>query len=83
MQYIGETDRTLKDRFLKHRGYVRREEEEKATGHHFSTSGHSMADMSVSVVERIKSSDPFYRKVRESHWIEQFETLRKGLNRKR
>ena len=55
----------------------------KATGHHFSTSGHSMADMSVSVIERIRSSDPFYRKVRESHWIEQFESLRKGINRKR
>ena len=83
LQYIGETDRTLKDRFLEHRGYVRREEESKATGHHFSTSGHSMADMSVSVIERIRSSDPFYRKVRESHWIEQFESLRKGINRKR
>ena len=33
LQYVGETDRTLKDRFLDHRGYVRREELEKATVH--------------------------------------------------
>ena len=42
-----------------------------------------LSNMSVSVIERIRSSDPFYRKVRESHWIEQFESLRKGINRKR
>ena len=82
-QYIGETDRTLRERFLEHRGYVRREEEEKATGFHFSHGAHTMADMTVSVIERIKSSDPTYRKCRESHWIEQFEVLRKGINKKR
>ena len=63
--------------------YVRREEEEKATGFHFSHGAHTMADMTVSVIERIKSSDPTYRKCRESHWIEQFEVLRKGVNKKR
>ena len=82
-QYIGETEFTVRQRFLQHRGYVRREETGQATGNHFSLPGHSMADMTISVLERITTSDPMYRKVRESHWIEQFEARRKGINRRR
>ena len=82
-QYIGETDRTVKDRYLDHRGYVRRKELDKATDHHFNLPGHQNSDMSISVLERITSSDPHYRKERESHYIEQFELLTKGINRKR
>ena len=83
MQYVGETDRTVKDRYLDHRGYVRRKELDKATGLHFNKPGHQISDMTISVLERITSSDPAYRKEREKHWIEQFELLYKGINRKR
>ena len=83
MQYIGETDRTVRERYLDHRGYVRRKELDKATGLHFNKPGHQISDMSISVLERITSSDPAYRKEREKHWIEQFELLYKGINRKR
>ena len=82
-QYIGETHKTLKDRMLEHLGYVRREEVQKATGSHFNQPGHQMSDMSISVFERINNYDPQYRKTRESYWIEQFDLLRKGINRKR
>ena len=81
-EYIGETQNTLKDRMLEHLGYVRREEN-TATGHHFNLPGHSMSDMSISVLERIRSYDPQYRKTRESYMIEQFDLLRNGINRKR
>ena len=83
MQYIGETDRTVRERFLEHRGYVRREELDKATGFHFNKPNHQISDMTISVLERITSSDPQYRKTREHYWIEQFELLTKGINRKR
>ena len=73
----------MRERFLEHRGYVRRNEVEKSTGHHFNLPGHDMSHMRISVLERIRSSDPQYRKRRESFWIEQFELLRKGINRKR
>ena len=42
-----------------------------------------MADMTISVLERISNPDPAYRKERESHYIAQFESFRKGINRKR
>ena len=74
---------SLRERFLEHRGYVWREETYKCTGHLFNLPGHSEADMTISVVERITSTDPNYRLEREKHWIEQFELLRKGINRKR
>ena len=83
MQYIGETQHSLKHRFGEHVGYVRREDTKKATGDHFNLPGHSQSDMTVSVLERIYSQHPQYRKVRESFHIEQFELLNKGINRKR
>ena len=82
-EYIGETKNTLRERMLEHLGYVRREEIDKATGHHFNLPGHNMSDMSISVLERITSYDPQYRKTRESYRIEQFDLLRNGINRKR
>ena len=83
MQYIGETEHTVRKRFLQHRGYVRRQETDMATGSHFNLPGHSMADMTISVLERISNPDEQYRKERESHYIEQFEAYRKGMNRRR
>ena len=83
LQYVGETDRTLKDRFLDHRGYVRREELEKATGLHFNLPGHQISDITISVLERINTNDSATRKQRESHWIEQLELYTKGINRRR
>ena len=54
----------------------------KATGEHFNLPGHKMADMEVSILEKIHSKDPQYRKAREKMWIERFNTKYKGLNRK-
>ena len=83
MQYIGESQNSMKERFSDHVGYVRRKEINKATGQHFNLPGHSQSDMTVSVLERIHSQHPQYRKTRESFHIEQFELLSKGINRKR
>ena len=36
IQYIGETDRFLQDRFSEHKGYVNNKKLNKATGEHFN-----------------------------------------------
>ena len=54
----------------------------KATGEHFNLPGHKMADMEVSILEKIHNKDPQYRKARERMWIERFNTKYKGLNKK-
>ena len=81
-QYIGETDRSLQERFSEHRGYVSRKIMNKATGEHFNLPGHKMADMEVSILEKIHNKDNQYRKARERMWIERFNTKYKGLNKK-
>ena len=82
MQYIGESERTLKERFSEHLGYVHNEHLSKATGAHFNSKGHSVSDMEVTVLEKIYSHDEGIRKERESMFIKEFNTKRKGLNKK-
>ena len=79
-QYIEE-DRSLQSRFSEHRGYVVNRHLQKATGYHFNLPGHSVANMEVSIVEKIFSSDAQFRKTREKMYIQTFNTKHKGLNR--
>ena len=74
---------SLRDRFLDHLGYARREEVEKATGDHFNLSGHKLSDMSISVLESVKEKNTYYRECMESYHIENFNLQRKGMNKKR
>ena len=82
MQYIGETDRSLQDRFSEHKGYVANHRLHKATGHHFNPPGHKISDMEVSIVEKIFNTDAQFRKTREKLMIRNFNTKYKGMNRK-
>jgi hypothetical protein len=79
--YLGETKRTLKSRLAEHCGYVENKDS-TATGQHFNSPGHSLADLSITVIEQVKKIDLGYRKEREEHHIRRLNTLYKGLNRK-
>ena len=81
-RYIGETERTLKDRISEHLGYINTKKINEPAGNHFNLPGHSKSDMKVSILEKVKSYDPQYRKERESLQIRQFNTFHKGLNKK-
>ena len=63
-RYIGETERTLKDRLSEHIGYIKTKKLEKSTGNHFNQPGHSVANMTALVLEKVKKEDIFYRKER-------------------
>ena len=80
-QYVGETDRKLKDRFAEHQGYVRNKILSKATGQHFNESGHRLRDMKVRILEQIQNKDPLFRKTREKMFINKFNTKSKGMNK--
>ena len=82
MQYVGESERSLQDRFSEHRGYVINNHLSKATGYHFNLPGHTVSDMRVTILEKIHSSDPFVRKQREELFIQKLNTKYKGLNKK-
>ena len=60
--YIGETKRMLKFRLSDHRGYINNKDRIQATGLHFNLPGHSLTDLSISVIEQVKKNDLIYRK---------------------
>ena len=80
IKYVGETKRILKFRLADHRGYVNNHDYTKATGEHFNSPGHSLLDLTITILEGIKSSDDLYRKEREKYFIRKFNKFYRGLN---
>ena len=79
LQYIGESERTLKERFSEHKGYVVNNMRNKATGEHYNQKGHKVSDMKITIIEKIYSSDPAVRKEREKYFINKFNTKHKYI----
>ena len=73
-QYIGQSERSLQDRFSEHRDYVKQEKVGKATGWHFNKKGHTVHDMVVSILEKVHTSDKLQREERENMFIREFNT---------
>ena len=80
-QYVGESERSLKERVLEYKGYVSNNILTKATGAHFNQKGHSVNDMEITIIEKIFNQDPQFRKQREKMFINKFNTRYKGINR--
>ena len=81
MKYVGETRRTTKFRIADHRGYVNTQDLAKTTGHHFNTPGHSLSDLSITSLEKVRIDDDLYRKEMDMYFIRKCNTFYKGLNR--
>ena len=81
-QYVGETSRSLQERFSEHLGYVKNKHLNKVTGEHFNTKGHNHSDMKISIIEKLHSNSDQYRKQREKMFISKFNTKYKGMNQK-
>ena len=79
-KYIGTSGRQLQKRLADHRGYISTQVESRATGAHFNLPGHSLADLSVTILEQTKS-DPEYRREREKYFIRKFDTVNNGINK--
>ena len=60
-----------------------RTEKTNAIGEHFSSPGHSIADMTFSVIEKLNRNDVRYRKTKESYHIQGWNLKYRGLNRKK
>ena len=58
---IGETGRPLRYRLADHRGYVRNKNTSQPTGAHFTLPGHSLDNMSITVIEQGRIRDRAYR----------------------
>ena len=80
--YIGETERTLKDRVCEHLGCINTKKTNQPAGYHFNLPGHSKKDMKVTILEKQYKNYPEYRKERESLLIRKFNSFRRGMNKK-
>ena len=79
-KYIGETERELKQRLGDHKGYINSFNLKQPTGKHFNQKGHSLSNMKITVLEKVKKKDTQYRKEREKFLIRKFNTFYKGMN---
>ena len=73
-QYIGESQRTLQDRFSEHLGYVRNPHTMKATGEHFNSKGHKQSGMMITIIEKVHKNSNIFRKQREKMFISKLNT---------
>ena len=55
---------------------------EKATGQNFNVPGHSLANMTASILEKVRVDDIEYRKERENYHLGKFSTFYSGINLK-
>ena len=78
--YIGESERSMKERIQEHIQYIKSENKSQATGYHFNQPGHSLHNMVVTGIEKTKSSEKEYRKERESYIIRKFNSFYMGMN---
>ena len=73
-RYIGETKNSIKDRMSDHIGYARTKKLDQATGSHFNKPGHSVANMQITILEKMRTNETEYRKQREKILIRLFNT---------
>jgi hypothetical protein len=66
MVYIGETERTIKERFAEHKRDVRPQSEKPIHRH---VVGHTAADLQVVIQRKLFQETTRYRVLREEEWI--------------
>ena len=69
MVYVGETKIMLRFCLADHCGYVRAEHFDKVTGSHINLPGHSLADITITVIKQSKSNNSLYRRERKQFYL--------------
>ena len=80
-RYIGQSGQNFASRIAQHRGYIQNRKFNQPTGYHFNQPGHSVSDMSVTILEKVKYRDKLYRREREKYPINKFDTYKNGMNK--
>ena len=85
-QYIGETKRSLRERFTEHRQATNNSDHASASAAvptHFNLPSHSVKDMLLIPLELQVTNNPTRRKAREAYFIQRGQTLTPyGINRR-
>ena len=78
---VGKTTRPFRIQLTEHKQYIRSQNLENPSRHHFNLPGHQLSHLSGLVLEHVKSSDPFVLKAREFYLIKKFDTYNNGINK--
>ena len=81
LQYIGKSEIKVSERLSEHRGYVKNKIYSQPTGEHFNLPGHSLSDMILTVIEKVKVPEKSYIEEREHYFIRLFNTFYNGINK--
>ena len=81
LRYIGETNRTVKEKFPEQKGYIINKKLNQATGNPSNQLGQSLHDLKIGIVEKVKNQDELKRKVREQFHINKFNTYYEGVKK--
>ena len=78
---VGETETALHIQMNGHRSDIKHQRLEKPVTAHFNSEGHSLQDLSISVIEQIHREEASYGRAKESYWIQTLQSLApEGLN---
>ena len=78
--YVGETERSLKKRFIDHLSIIKTKKP-TPVAIHFSANGHCETDLKIIGIEKVKQLNTIYRRLRERLWIKLLNTLSpNGIN---
>ena len=73
-QYIGESERIIRTRFLGHKEYVNSKNTLTSAREHFNLKGHCSSDMYITIIEQILNQDPQFRKQCKKMFMQKFHT---------
>ena len=79
-QYIGQTGRTLRERFGEHRRGIQNNIDESVPIH-FSLPHHTLNDIELIPLLKLRNSRDSYCYTMEQHFISTAGTLKNGINR--
>ena len=80
MQYVGETSRSLSDRFSEHKSAITLQLS-TPIGIHFNSTNHDINDLCILPIEKMNSDAIETRRIRETYWQNELQTIYPtGLN---
>ena len=72
--YVGETERSAGERVKDDIADIRHRREKTVAAHH-NSGNHKIQDLKEIILERCRNNSRYYRKTRESFWIDRLNTI--------
>ena len=82
MKYVLGSDRKMRERFQEHRTYVKQKKLKTPTRERFNLKGHTISNMTITILKEVKVSDTLYQKEREQYLIRKFNSYYNEMNNK-